>query len=275
MSSYIATHPSYAVAATDWFTTKVTAVVDTSVDDQEQTYIINGTGHTFKCVPARTTNFKLFCLSNPKLTEAEAFNIWEYYREQFIKAKLKRCNMSGFRENLCKFVTEKYANVHRDEFSGNIATLTRHDNIDKLIRLALWLELQYQIDTTCDRLSENISVEDMSVCAAPFMKTTVYNNYVSYFAKSERFPYDPEEYKNRKLFVKNVFEFTQRSNHYYICESEIGAVEIHVDRKHSPFIFNFSKQINEGVTINIVNSEIRTNIDNSVPVLVIKNWFVE
>jgi hypothetical protein len=275
MSGYTAQISPYAVAATDWFTTKVTAVVDTSEDDKEQTYVIGGIDHSFKCVPARTTNFKLFCLSNPHLTEAEAFNIWEYYREQFIRAKLKRCNLSRFRENLCNFITEQYTNVHRDEFSGNVTTLTRHDNIEKLIRLALWLELQYQIDTTCSRLSENISVDDMSDSAKIFMKTAVYNNYVSYFAKSERFPYDPEEYKNRKLFVKNVFEFTYKNYHAYVCESKIGAVEIRVDRKHSPFIVNFSKQINEGVTINIVNSEIRTNIDNSVPVLVIKNWFIE
>lgn len=275
MPSYVATQNTYAVAGSDWVTTKATAVVDTSVDDREHTYTINGTGHSFKCVPNRTTNFKLFCLSNPKLTEEEAFKIWEYYREQFIRAKLKRCSMSGFREALCNFLTNQNPGVERDVFSGNYLNITRHERIDKLIRLALWLELQYQIDTVCDRLSENISIEEMQERAKFFLKTAVYNNYVSYFAKSERFPYDPDEYKNRKLFVKNVFEFTQRSNHYYICESEIGAVEIAVDRKHSPFIMNFSKQINEGVTINIVNSEIRTNIDNSVPVLVVKNWFIE
>jgi hypothetical protein len=249
--------------------------IDDSIDKEMHTYTVNGTGHTFKCIPSRTTNFDLFCLSNPKLGRSEAETIWNYYREQFIRATLCQFSLSRFRENLKDFIFEKSKNVERDVFSGTTNKASRHEQIDKMISLALWLELQYRIDTTCVRLSENVSVEGMLTNAATFLKTAIYNNYVSYFAKSERFAYDPEEYKNRKLFVKNVFEFSHRNNHYYICESNIGAVEIHVDRKHSPFIVNFSKQINEGVEVNVVTSEIRTNIDNTVPILVIKNWFIE
>jgi len=259
---------------------KTTEFIDPSIDSTLQKYTVQSNDHSFSCIPSETSNKDIFCLTHPHLNRQEINEIWEYYRELFIRAKFKGVNLSHFRQNLSNFVTEQRDKIRRRDpaiFDGtNTGKLeTHHSVMDKLIRMSLWLELQYRVDTVCDQLSEHTTIDKMTCDAKHLFETVKYNNYVSYYCKSETRPYDPADYANRKLFLKNVFSYTHKDKHYYMCKSEYGAVELKVESRHNPFIPTFDQQINEGVEINVVNAEMRSNISNEVPVLVIKNWFVE
>jgi hypothetical protein len=221
---------------------------------------------TFKCIPNKTSNFDVFRLTNQQLTDTKAESIWEYYRTLFINAKLTGEGLSSFRKTLQKFIENKpYQN---DD--------SRRSDINRYIGLARWLELQYNVDTTIDQLSESWDKQQLEKASRRIQGTVPFNNYVSYFTKDAHSKLkDPKDYENRKLLVRNVYAYTHKQIRWYVCASEYGAVKVWVHTKHNPFIDWFENRINNGVEINVVTSKILCNIDDSTPYIKIDNFFVD
>ncbi len=221
---------------------------------------------TFKCIPNETSNFDVFRLTNQQLTDNKAESIWEYYRTLFINAKLTGEGLSSFRKTLQKFIENKpYQN---DD--------SRRSDINRYIGLARWLELQYNVDTTIDQLSESWDKQQLEKASRRIQGTVPFNNYVSYFTKDAHSRLkDPKDYDTRKLLVRNVYAYTHKQIRWYICASEYGAVKVWVHTKHNPFIDWFENRINNGVEINVVTSKILCNIDDSTPYIKIDNFFVD
>lgn len=221
---------------------------------------------TFKCIPNKTSNFDVFRLTNQQLTDTKAESIWEYYRTLFINAKLTGEGLSSFRKTLQKFIENKpYQN---DD--------SRRSDINRYIGLARWLELQYNVDTTIDQLSESWDKQQLEKASRRIQGTVPFNNYVSYFTKDAHSRLkDPKDYDTRKLLVRNVYAYTHKQIRWYVCASEYGAVKVWVHTKHNPFIDWFENRINNGVEINVVTSKILCNIDDSTPYIKIDNFFVD
>ena len=220
----------------------------------------------FKCIPNKTSNFDVFRLTNQQLTDTKAESIWEYYRTLFINAKLTGEGLSSFRKTLQKFIENKpYQN---DD--------SRRSDINRYIGLARWLELQYNVDTTIDQLSESWDKQQLEKASRRIQGTVPFNNYVSYFTKDAHSRLkDPKDYDTRKLLVRNVYAYTHKQIRWYVCASEYGAVKVWVHTKHNPFIDWFENRINNGVEINVVTSKILCNIDDSTPYIKIDNFFVD
>ena len=233
--------------------------------------------HKFKCVPNQTSNYDVFRLANPQLTDGSTFAIWDYYRTLFINAKLTGSNMSSFRKSLQRFVEGKPYKEDGDRF---VSLDARPDNdrsidINRYIGLARWLELQYNVDTTIDQLSQGWDRPQLEKQSQRIQGTVQFNNYVSYFSENinEKLK-NLEDYDTRKLKVRNAYAYTHKQIRWYICASEFGAVKIWVHTKHNPFIEMFEKRLNNGVEINVVTSKIMTNIDDSSPYIKIENFFI-
>ena len=237
---------------------------------------LNGSGAGFTCIPAETSNFEVFCLCHPALYAAHE-TIWNYYRDLFIRAKLKNVHLTRFRSDLQDMVTETRPTASKDVFSGGFHNpMSRSEEInDKIIKLSLWLELQYRVDIIADKLSENITVDEMTNATASMLQDGRFPELHSYFMTAESDVQAQQGVdKTQKLFIKKVFEYTHKSKHNFICESEFGAVKINMDR-YNPYVHKFSKELERGAAINVVGGRIYSNIDNSVPTLGISHWFID
>ena len=234
---------------------------------------------TFKCIPNKTSNFDVFRLTNQQLTDTKAETIWEYYRTLFINAKLTGEGLSSFRKTLQKFIENKpYDNDNVSPFSssGYSSDRRRANDINRYIGLARWLELQYNVDTAIDQLSESWDRQRLEKESRRIQGTVPFNNYVSYFTKDPQQKLkDPKDYDTRKLLVRSVYAYTHKQIRWYICASEYGAVKVWVHTKHNPFIDWFENRITNGVEINVVTSKILCNIDDSTPYIKIDNFFVD
>ena len=249
-----------------------------------QTYSEN-----FSCVPNQTSNYDVFRLTNQHLTDHKAQTIWEYYRELFINAKLIGENLTSFRRTLQKFVENKsYDGDRQVAYPEGVAYTaatyqasarpkhTRVDDINRYIGLARWLELQYNVDTAIDQLSEGWTRESLEKAAKRIEGTVPFNNYVSYFTKDvDQKLKDPKDYVNRKLKVRSVYAYTHKKIRWYICASEYGAVKVWVHTKHNPFLDWFEREIKNGIEISVVTSKILCNIDDSTPYIKIENFFID
>ena len=235
--------------------------------------------YKFKCIPNKTSNFDVFRLTNQQLTDTKAETIWEYYRTLFINAKLTGEGLSSFRKTLQKFIENKpYDNDNVSPFSssGYSSDRRRANDINRYIGLARWLELQYNVDTAIDQLSESWDRQRLEKESRRIQGTIPFNNYVSYFTKDpEQKLKDPTDYDTRKLLVRSVYAYTHKQIRWYICASEYGAVKVWVHTKHNPFIDWFENRITNGVEINVVTSKILCNIDDSTPYTKIDNFFVD
>jgi hypothetical protein len=244
------------------------------MDNELQTFRLDGINKEFKCVPSKTSNFDVFRLSNPHISEQRARVIWDYYREQFIAAKLLGENLSAYRKSLQRFLEEKP--YHEQEIYNNERERGRYESINRYINLARYLELQYNVDTAVAQLSENTTPEQMERDAAHLLGTVPFNNYISYFTNDIHNKLkDPADYDNRKLLVRSVYAYTHKEIRWYICASEYGAIKIWVHTKHNAFLPMFEKRIKNGVTINVVTSKIMLSADNMVPCIKIDNFFLD
>ena len=207
--------------------------------------------HKFTCVPNKTSNYDVFRLTNQQLTDNKASAIWEYYRELFINAKLTGEGLSSFRQTLRRFIENKTYNDNDDR------AWRRSDDINRYIGLARWLELQFNVDTTIDQLSEGWDKQRLEKQSRRIQGTVPFNNYISYFSSNinEKLK-DPADYDTRKLKVRSVYSYTHKNIRWYICASEYGAVKIWVHTKHNPFIEMFEQRINTGTEINVVTNPI-------------------
>jgi len=238
---------------------------------------------TFKCIPKETSNFNVFRLTNQHLTDTKAESIWEYYRTLFINAKLTGEGLSSFRKTLQKFIENKPYQSDaissfdsQPNFSNSYSSTSRTQDINRYIGLARWLELQYNVDTAIDQLSESWDRQRLEKASRRIQGTVPFNNYVSYFTSNiEAKLKDPKDYENRKLLVRSVYAYTHKQIRWYICASEYGAVKVWVHTKHNPFIEMFETRINNGVEINVVTSKILCNIDDSTPYIKIENFFID
>lgn len=249
--------------------------------NESHVFTVNGKNIQFKCNPNQTSNFDVFCFCHPELDTQTHHSIWNYYRNLFILAKLKNVPLSNFRLNLQDMITEKYdsntGQGARDVFSGNpLHPVDRQTEIEQhVIKLCLWLELQYRVDTIAEKLSENITVDDMTAATSGMLNySTAWPGELGYFVKSETPRVITPIAEDQKLFVKKVFEYTHKTKHSYICESKFGAVKLDLDR-YSPFVVNFSKQLEQGTVINIIGGRILPNIDYTVPTLMVTQWFID
>ena len=225
--------------------------------------------HKFKCVPNQTSNYDVFRLANPQLTDSSTFAIWDYYRTLFINAKLTGEGLSSFRQTLQRFIESK-------PYKDDVEATDRANDINRYIGLARWLELQFNVDTIIDQLSEGWNREQLEKQSRRIQGTVPFNNYISYFSSNinEKLK-DPADYDTRKLKVRSVYEYTHKNIRWYICASEYGAVKIWVHTKHNPFIEMFEQRIKNGTEINVVTSKILCNIDDTTPYIKIENFFVD
>lgn len=246
-----------------------------SLDNTLQTFVIAGDNKDFKCVPNKTSNFEIFRLSNPNLSDVKAQAIWDYYREMFINIKMTGDDISSFRRTLQRFVEGKSYSSSSSVWESDTKK-SRTDDINSYIGLARWLELQYNVDTTIAQLSENTTTEQMEKDAVRVLGTVPFNNYVSYFSKDvHKKLKDPADYNNRKLKIRSVYEYTHKQIRWYICASEYGAVKVWVHSKHNAFLPMFEKLVKSGVTVNIVTSKVLSNIDNTTPYIKVENFFLD
>ena len=225
--------------------------------------------HKFTCVPNKTSNYDVFRLTNQQLTDNKASAIWEYYRELFINAKLTGEGLSSFRQTLQRFIESK-------PYKDDVEATDRANDINRYIGLARWLELQFNVDTIIDQLSEGWNREQLEKQSRRIQGTVPFNNYISYFSSNinEKLK-DPADYDTRKLKVRSVYSYTHKNIRWYICASEYGAVKIWVHTKHNPFIEMFEQRIKNGTEINVVTSKILCNIDDTTPYIKIENFFVD
>jgi len=245
------------------------------MDNELQTFVISGEGHEFNCVPSQTSNFDIFRLSNPKLSDNKAQEIWEYYRELFISAKLLGDNLTSFRKTLQRFIENKPYKGDEIPF-GESNNRSRYEDINSYIGLARWLELQYTVDTIIAQLSEDWTEQKLTQEANRVLGTVPFNNYVSYFSSNIHNKLkDPADYDNRKLLVRSVYAYTHKQIRWYVCASEYGAVKLWIHTKHNSFLPMFEERVKNGVTINVVTSKILLNIDNTTPYIKIENFFLD
>ncbi len=243
-------------------------------DDTVQTFE-SDTGK-FTCIPNQTSNYDVFRLINQHLTDHKAETIWEYYRELFINAKLTGEGLSSFRQTLQRFIEGKPYKNEAMGWTNNAEATERANDINRYIGLARWLELQFNVDTTIDQLSEGWNREQLEKQSRRIQGTVPFNNYISYFSSNinEKLK-DPADYDTRKLKVRSVYEYTHKNIRWYICASEYGAVKVWVHTKHNPFIEMFEQRIKNGTEINVVTSKILCNIDDTTPYIKIENFFVD
>ena len=250
------------------------------VDSNQQTFTIDP-DTKFTCVPKNTTNYDIFRLCNPHVSDERCETIWEYYRSQFLVHKLTGEKLTSFRKTLQRFIEGKSYDGNKDwdyGWAGNPETRkrSRFEDIQSYIGLARWLELQFTVDTSIQQLNENITEEQLKKDAKRILGTVQFNNYVSYFSNNIHDKLkDLADYDNRKLYVKSVFEYTHKDIRWYICASEYGAVKIWCHTKHNAFIPMFEKMVKNGVTINVVTSKILHNIDQNTPFIKIENFFLD
>jgi hypothetical protein len=250
-----------------------------NIDNEVQIFKLDETSKEVRYTPNQTSNFDVFVMSNPHITEHDARVIWNYYREQFIAAKLLGEHLSSYRKTLQRFLENKPYDIEHNESENRVfgdKVTTRHVSINKYVPLARYLALQYYVDTTIAQLSENITPEQMERDAGHLLGTVPFNNYVSYFSNNvhEKLK-DLSDYETRKLHIRSVYEYTHKQLRWYICKSEYGAVKLWVHTNHNAFLPMFDKIIKDGVTINVVTSKILLSADKMVPCLKIDRFFLD
>lgn len=250
-------------------------------DNTEQTFTVNGDASSFKCVPARTSNFKVFCLVNQgKICEQTAHEIWEYYREKFIIAKMRGVNLTPFRAALEEFVSEKNdpTNIKKSYKLSRMKdgdTLGRKKLIEDCIGLARYLELQYNVDKSIESVCKGYDVPTMvnktrHLCEYANEPQDMY----SYFKTAAVQETDWSIYEDRKLTVKKVYKWTHRETYHYICDSEYGPVKFCIPRTSKPMIRLFDRLITEGTDIVVTQGKVMNNIDDT-PFLLAERWFIQ
>lgn len=243
-----------------------------AADHELQTFYLHGEERKFQCIPSKATNFDVFMLSNPQISMEKATAIWEYYRSLFLVKKLSGGETSSFRKTLQRFIENK---PYKDGDGFN-SDRTRQDDIQAYIGLARWLELQFNVDTAIDQLSDGCSVEKLEQRAQRILGTVPFNNYISYFSNNIHDKLkDPTDYDTRKLLVRSVYEYTHKQIRWYVCASEFGPVKVWVHTKHNAFLPMFENMVKNGVNINVVTSKILLNIDESTPYIKIENFFID
>lgn len=246
------------------------------MDNELQTFHINGQDKLFKCIPNKTTNFDVFVLANPEINMEKATAIWDYYRSLFLITKFKGEKLSSFREMLRAFVENKPYPGNNNDFFSPSENAQRYNDINSYIGLARWLELQFKVDTAIDEINKGWTHKELETRADRILGTVPFNNYISYFSNNIQDKLkDPTDYNTRKLHVRSVLEYTHKEIRWYICDSEFGPVKVWIHTKHNPFMQMFEQKIKKGITINVVTSKILLNIDSSVPYIKIENFFLD
>lgn len=272
------TTPDWSDSYTD---VKKSGAPDKSEDYVKQTFGINGNGDSFECVPADTTNFKVFCLVNQhKFGEQTAHEIWEYYREKFIVAKMRNIHLTSFRAALEEFVTEKEISDYIRKSTNPFELYpgearTRKSQIKNSIGLARYLELQYNVDTTIESMASHISPTELELNAAPIIKFKGYepNDLKSYFTQ-ETLELPDQDYTSNTVNLKQVYRWIHRDTINYICESKFGPVKLSLSKSAKSVSRLFDKMLRDGVDVIILQASLRTNIDG-VPFLHAERWFVQ
>lgn len=259
-------------------------------DDVMQRFFVNARtddNQYFECIPSKTTNLDIFCFCNPEISKTNAREIFDYYREKFIKAKLMGKKIGSFRTRLSDFVSEKHDfnprntnHLNRSQdyliHDGNrLVKSTRTDEIKDLISVACYLELMYREDTVMESINTGITPWKQEKISQRILGTVPYNNYRSYFSKSASMPFDPTDYETRKITIKSHLDYAYKNTYKFICESEVGCVKLDVHRHHSPFLDKFIHQVKEGIEINVVTSEQKFSIDEENSYIDIKKFFLE
>lgn len=251
-------------------------------DHQPQTFSINGDARTFSCVPSKTSNFEVFCLVNEnKIDKKQAREIWEYYREKFIIAKMRGVRLTQFRQALEEFVSENYepTKIIKKNYtiSGRIENKapSRKSMIENYIGLARYLELQYNVDRSIEGVCKGYDVPRMRretsiFCDGVLEPTDMY----SYFKTSPTEETDWSIYEDRKLTIKKVYRWTHRDTYHYICESEFGPVKFSIPRTSKCMIRMFDRLVTDGTEIVVTQAKVMNNIDDT-PFLLIERWFIE
>lgn len=239
----------------------------------------------FQCVPNETSNLDVFKFCNPKVSHEEATEIFRYYREQFIKARLMNKELSFFRKKIHDLITEKPVPTSSlTDYSvigilpGDVhdkSTYSRRKSIDDFIGVACYLELMYRIDKLTEEINDGMTVDEQAKLSKRIRGTVPFNNYRSYFSTGNSMPFDPKDYETRKLVLKYSFDYAFKQKHTFICESEVGCVHLVANRQHNPFIFEFIKKLKEGVEINVVKSKQKLSIDEEQGHIHIDRFFLD
>ena len=254
----------------------ITEKTDQQQDWAMETFFIHSRddvdNQLFKCIPEKTSNLDIFCFCHPEISRTEAKEIFDYYREKFIKAKLMGKKFGSFRNILSNFVSENY-----HSFEANTEwSFTRTNEIKSLISIACYLELMYREDTIMESINAGMTPWKQGKISQRILGTVPYNNYRSYFSKgTSKMPFNPKDYENRKITIKSHMDYAYKNAHRFICESEVGCVKLDVYRHHSPFLDNFVRQTKEGIEINVVTSEQKFSIDEENSYIDIKKFFLE
>lgn len=256
-------------------------------DDIPQRYFVHSRedNEYFTCVPNKTSNLDVFCFCNPDISRYKAREIFEFYKEKFIKAKLMGKELSSFMNKVHDFVSEKYnynysaKNFNEwdiiSSYSKIYPNVSRTDEIKDLISIACYLELMYRVDRTMETINDGMTPWKQEKIATRILGTVPYNNYRSYFSKSESMPFDSKDYETRKITIKSHMNYAYKNSYHFICESEVGCVRLDVHRNHSPFLEKFVNQAREGIEINVVTSELKISIDEETSHIQIKKFFLE
>jgi hypothetical protein len=248
----------------------------------EQTFHIQGWNHSFKCVPDTTSNFDIFRFCN-QLSIEEAKSVWEYYKEKFITAKLSNIPLTEFRETLFNFLIERQ-DIKRSTVDGFSTSshknatviLNKREYIEGVINLAMWLGLQYKVDTLLDKLTEDKPPVVIEKNFYNFTQQSVSGrSYVSYFfTKPEA---EHTDIDNRKLHVKKQMDYNHKNHTTFVCDSNLGPVTLKVPNHASvnqtlPLL---DRLLTQGTEIIICQGRIRSNIDHGVKYLHAEKWYIE
>jgi hypothetical protein len=239
---------------------------------------VAGLGIEFSCVPSQTTNFDIFRYTNPELTKLQAQEIWSYYRDQFISAKLAGHELSKFRQTLWKFILGEAVSKHVS-FPNNLANKqhSRKEYIEGIINLGLWLGLQYKVDKLVEEINNDRDPDLITKNFGSFLTTiATKNNYTSYFYKEPEFA-NYVDFSDRTLFLKKKLHYNHKSKHTFVCESEYGAVVLNMSSNTStghtlPLL---DRLLTQGTDVVITGGKVQGNINDSVRFLKVYNWFLE
>lgn len=250
-------------------------------DDIPQKYFVHSRedNEFFTCIPNKTSNLDVFCFCNPDISRHNATEIFDFYKEKFIKAKLMGKKLSDFMRIVGDFVSEKYnyssKNFNVFDTTFEYSRASRTAEIKDLISIACYLGLMYRVDTTVETINADMTPWKQEKIATRILGTVPYNNYRSYFIEVTNDRFDPKDYETRKITIKSHMDYAYKNSYHFICESEVGCVRLDVETKHSPFLEKFINQAREGVEINVVTSELRMSIDEETSHVQIKKFFLE
>lgn len=182
--------------------------------------------------------------------------------------------MSRFRINLGSFIAD--GNSFVTELNPG-ELVSRSDQIRKSIGLALWLKLQYETDTTIEHMNKNISPQQMTrdTKHLTYDSTIVSpGNYVSYFSQTVDPPAEIQDVTSRKLTLKTVFNYGHKNKNVFVCDTKFGAAKLVIPRLDSMNHW-LNRNLSAGLEVVVLEAQVATSIDNTVPWLKINRWYVE